>query len=191
MSYTGAITPEHVIRGLAKANSDRVPEGRTGGGTGMIYQGWKGDTGSSSRIVGSTVPDETLADDSQRLPNKAHTVAAYAQINYGSQRDLRIGGFPIGTKLLARNLTGNQATREDKSTEAAADASGAAKDPPDGSITVILATDCPPTPSQLQRLAKHAIVGLARTGGWGSNYSGGLFLAFSTGQDRADISAEV
>ena len=53
VTYTEAITPEHVIRGITKASSDPVPEGCTGGGTGMICQGWKGGTGSSSRIVGS------------------------------------------------------------------------------------------------------------------------------------------
>lgn len=36
------------------------------------------------------------------------------------------------------------------------------------------------TPLQLQRLAKRATVGLARVGGWGSNYSGDIFFAFST-----------
>ena len=189
VSYTEAITPEHVIRGLSKANSDPVPEGCTGGGTGMICQGWKGGTGSSSRLVGSDEPDETPSDDPQRLPNKVYTVAAHAQINYGTQRDLRIGGFPIGAKLLERGLTGFKPRVEDKpketDKETAADASVSAKDSPDGSIIVILATDCPLTPSQLQRLAKRATVGLARTGGWGSNYSGDIFLAFSTGTKTA------
>lgn len=51
----------------------------------------------------------------------------------------------------------------------------------DGSIIVILSTDAPLHPLQLQRLAKRAAVGLSRVGGWGSNTSGDIFLAFSTG----------
>ena len=50
----------------------------------------------------------------------------------------------------------------------------------DGSIIIILATDAPLHPTQLQRLAKRATIGLSRVGGWGSNTSGDVFLAFST-----------
>ncbi|KAL8868077.1 MAG: hypothetical protein Q9198_008301, partial [Flavoplaca austrocitrina] len=35
----------------------------------------------------------------------------------------------------------------------------------------------------LQRLAKRATVGLARVGGWGSNGSGDIFMAFSTAHE--------
>lgn len=54
------------------------------------------------------------------------------------------------------------------------------KDRKDGSMTVILATNAPLHPAQLQRLAKRATMGLARGGGWGSKLSGDIFLAFST-----------
>lgn len=50
----------------------------------------------------------------------------------------------------------------------------------EGSIIVVLATDAPLHPTQLGRLVKRATVGLARTGGWGSNSSGDIFIAFST-----------
>jgi D-aminopeptidase len=56
-----------------------------------------------------------------------------------------------------------------------------AKDKKDGSIIIVLATDAPLHPTQLQRLAKRATVGLARVGGFGANQSGDIFLAFSTG----------
>jgi len=59
----------------------------------------------------------------------------------------------------------------------------AAKDKKDGSIIVIIATDAPLHPLQLQRLAKRATVGLARVGGVGHNPSGDIFLAFSTGNE--------
>ena len=58
-----------------------------------------------------------------------------------------------------------------------------AKDKKDGSIIIILGTDAPLHPTQWQRLAKRATIGLARVGGWASNPSGDIFLAFSTGND--------
>ncbi|OJD09507.1 hypothetical protein ACJ73_10263 [Blastomyces percursus] len=50
------------------------------------------------------------------------------------------------------------------------------------SIIVVLATDAPLHPAQLQRLAKRATAGLSRVRGWGSNSSGGIFVAFSTAE---------
>ena len=47
-----------------------------------------------------------------------------------------------------------------------------------GSIIVILATDAPLLPIQCQRLARRATTGLAWVGGFGSNGSGDIFLAF-------------
>jgi D-aminopeptidase len=52
---------------------------------------------------------------------------------------------------------------------------------PEGSIIVILATDAPLVPIQCQRLAQRASIGIAWVGGYGSNSSGDIFLAFSTG----------
>lgn len=50
----------------------------------------------------------------------------------------------------------------------------------DGSIIVVLATDAPLNPTQCERLAKRATIGLARVGGVGNHMSGDMFLAFST-----------
>ncbi|KAK2839351.1 hypothetical protein FQN49_006228, partial [Arthroderma sp. PD_2] len=60
------------------------------------------------------------------------------------------------------------------------------KDKKDGSIIVVLATDAPMHPLQLQRIAKRATVGLARVGGHGHNVSGDIFLAFSTANSIAN-----
>jgi D-aminopeptidase len=46
-----AVTSDMVVRGIEKANGERVQEGNTGGGTGMCCQGYKGGTGSASRVV--------------------------------------------------------------------------------------------------------------------------------------------
>lgn len=155
-----AVTPEHIVQGILNASSDAVPEGSTGGGTGMICHRFKGGTGSSSRIV------QGLDQEGNR---KDYTVGVLVQANYGKKEDLRIGGVPVGRILSQKeNLS------------SASSASGVQGPLADGSIIIIIATDIPLLPVQLQRLAKRATVGLSRVGGYGSNGSGDIFLAFST-----------
>jgi D-aminopeptidase len=64
----------------------------------------------------------------------------------------------------------------------------------DGSLMVILATDCPLDSRQLKRLARRGSLGMARTGAKGGHTSGDYFLAFSTSYrsyNRADEKAVV
>jgi L-aminopeptidase/D-esterase-like protein len=53
-----------------------------------------------------------------------------------------------------------------------------------GSIIVVVATNAPLLPHQLQRIVKRVAVGLARQGGFGGNGSGDIFVAFSTANPR-------
>lgn len=53
-------------------------------------------------------------------------------------------------------------------------------DASEGSCAVIVATDAPLLPSQLERVARRAFLGLARIGSYASNGSGEVALAFST-----------
>jgi D-aminopeptidase len=166
-----AVTPQHIVTGIDTASDAPVQEGNTGGGTGMLCHWFKGGTGSSSRIV----PAEN---------GKSYTIGALVQANYGKMIDFRIAGAPIGRLLF-----------QDQQAKFDADPTNPellaqtkllfkvkeAKDKKDGSIIVVLATDAPLHPAQLQRLAKRATVGLARVGGWGTNSSGDIFIAFSTG----------
>ncbi|OHE98034.1 peptidase family S58 [Colletotrichum orchidophilum] len=154
-----AVKSSDVAKGIDSVTDDPVPEGNTGGGTGMICHWFKGGTGSSSRLV------EGFDSEGNK---KNYTVAALVQANYGRASHLRIGGFPVG-RILEKEKT-------DTLAEIAAH-----KDKKDGSIIVTIATDAPLTPIQCQRLAKRATVGLARVGGYGHNPSGDIFLAFSTG----------
>ncbi|KAL9121498.1 MAG: hypothetical protein Q9187_001943 [Circinaria calcarea] len=165
----GAMVVEasHVVHGIENASSDAVKEGNTGGGTGMMCQGFKGGTGSSSRQITGRVYNES----SHTQEPITYTVGALVQANYGQMRDLRIGGFPIGLQFVEEASA--EATRKREALEAQ-------KLKKDGSIIIVLATDMPLHPVQCQRLAKRATVGLARTGGWGGNSSGDIFLAFST-----------
>jgi len=53
----------------------------------------------------------------------------------------------------------------------------------DGSCMMVVLTDAPLTARNLKRLAKRAMLGLARTGGVGSNGSGDYVIAVSTNKD--------
>lgn len=175
-----AVTPQHIVQGIESASSDPVPEGNTGGGTGMLAHWFKGGTGSSSRIV----PGES---------KKSYTVAALVQANYGAMRDFRIAGAPIGRLMFEEQ---ERMAREDPTNPKLMSQASLLfkniqehKDKKDGSIIIILATDAPLHPGQLKRLAKRATVGLSRAGGWGANPSGDIFLAFSTAA-KVDVQSE-
>ncbi|KAI1826983.1 peptidase family S58 [Xylaria intraflava] len=164
-----SVTPALVVKGLESVSSDRVREGSVGGGTGMICHYFKGGTGSSSRVVPGF--------DAKGEP-KNFAVGALVQANYGKKPHFRISGTPVG-RILAQEdakLAGLDPEEKLRQENLARE-----KERKDGSIIVILATDAPLHPLQLQRLAKRATVGLARVGGQGHNPSGDIFLAFSTG----------
>lgn len=137
----------------------------------MLCQGFKGGTGTSSRVVAGL----GLSDPNSHAPAKEYTVGVLVQANYGRLRDFRVAGVPVG-RLIAeqRERDGDVATLKQQAEFEAH------KDKKDGSIIIILATDAPLHPTQLQRLAKRTTVGLARVGSYGHNPSGDLFLAFST-----------
>jgi D-aminopeptidase len=90
------------------------------------------------------------------------TVGALVQANYGNRALFRVDGVPVG-----QFITGDEVPLPDGFLSSS-------------SIIVVIATDAPLLPSQCQRLAQRATVGLARVGGTGYNGSGDIFLAFST-----------
>jgi D-aminopeptidase len=89
------------------------------------------------------------------------TVGALVQLNCGSLEDLIIGGVPVG--------------REIKLPKKPAMSKG-------NSIMMIVATDAALESRQLGKLAKRAILGVARTGTYARNGSGDFSIAFSTGK---------
>lgn len=97
---------------------------------------------------------------SRKLPETlgSYTVGVLVQTNYGGV--LHIAGVPVGQKLghyaYRREVEGN------------------------GSCAIVVATDAPLSPRNLKRLAKRALLGLARTGSFMSNGSGDYVIAFST-----------
>lgn len=102
---------------------------------------------------------------SSRVTPAGHTVGVLVQSNFGGT--LTIAGVPVGRKLPdPATLAGSVGDRP------VADG--------DGSIMIVVATDAPLDPRQLERLAKRAVLGLARTGASMSNGSGDYVIAFSS-----------
>jgi D-aminopeptidase len=92
------------------------------------------------------------------------TIGVLVQANYGVRSELRVAGVPVGAELPAP-------------------AAPKARD--DGSIIIVVATDAPLLPHQLERLARRASLGLARNGSYSGNGSGDIFVAFSTANPQA------
>ena len=98
-----------------------------------------------------------------------YTVGVLVQCNYGGRAGLRIAGVPVGREI--------QDLMPEYNRLGSAEALG--------SIIVIVATDAPLLPHQLKRLARRVPIGIGRMGGYGSNGSGDIFLAFSTANEGA------
>ncbi|WP_397590013.1 P1 family peptidase [Sphingorhabdus sp.] len=163
-----------VFNALDNASSGAVAEGNVGGGTGMIAYTFKGGIGTSSRVVETS--------------KGKFTIGVLVQANHGKREDLRIAGIPVG-----REVTGNWpevggviAAGPDKGKPAPVDKN---------SLLVVIATDAPLMPHQLERLARRAALGVGRNGSTASNFSGEFALAFSTttrlpvAQDKIFVSA--
>lgn len=148
------VHPEHVAAALAAATGGPVAEGNVGGGTGMICHRFKGGIGTASRRL----PDE----------QGGFTVGVLVQANHGERARLQIDGVPVGRELPTTEVPDPYAPVLPATTDT-------------GSIIVIVATDAPLLPSQCERLAQRAGLGIGRTGGAGAHSSGDLFLCFSTG----------
>jgi len=152
------VQEKHVWDALNSAHSGPVAEGNVGGGTGMIGFGFKGGIGSASRV----------------LP-RGYTLGVLAQVNTGSRQLLTIAGAPVGKEIPVPEITSNgpvpPADRHDGGRE--------------GSIIVVVATDAPLVPHQLERLARRVPMGIARVGGTAANGSGDIFIAFSTANPGA------
>ncbi len=161
------VRKKHVFEAIANAMSGAVQEGSVGAGTGSVCMGWKGGIGTSSRV----------------LPPKrgGYTVGVLVQTNFGGV--LTVNGAPVGRELGRYSNSADclYETPEARDTEGADPEIGVPGiSNPDGSVMVIVATDAPLDQRQLERLAKRAGLGLARTGFYSSNGSGDFFIAFST-----------
>lgn len=103
-----------------------------------------------------------IGTSSRRLPASlgGYTVGVLVQSNFGGV--LAIDGVPVGERLGGHYLSESLRRKED------------------GSCMMVVATDAPLDSRQLNRLAKRAFMGLARTGGIAHHGSGDYVIAFST-----------
>lgn len=90
-----------------------------------------------------------------------YRLGVLVQANFGRRRNLTILGKPVGTLAQAPAIF----TRDQ------------------GSLIGVLVTDAPLHPLQLQRVARRMVLGMARTGSFGGDGSGDIFLAFTTAAD--------
>lgn len=148
------VNGEHVAEALEAAASGPVEEGNVGGGTGMVCYQYKCGIGSASRIVTTT--------DGEFL------VGALVQANYGWRDILQIAGVPVGREMPVEQAADARTSMDDEM----------------GSIIVVIGTNAPLLPHQLERVATRAGLGIARVGGMASNGSGDIFIAFSTANAR-------
>ena len=130
-----------------------MPEGNVGGGTGMVCHEYKGGTGTASRLV--------------ELGGEQFTVGVLVQANHGMRSGFMVNGAPVGQVL-------------DETVVPLVELPEAVASAGAGSIIVVVACDAPLIPSQLDRLAQRAGLGVAQLGAYADNYSGDMFLAFST-----------
>jgi len=157
--YGFHVKEDHVLEAIDNASGGPIAEGNVGGGTGMMCLGFKGGTGTSSRVV--------------NINDSKFTVGAIVQANFGAKRNLTIAGVPVGAELQDTLNYVFNAPPTSRRQEG------------DGSIIVVVATDAPLLPHQLKRIAQRIPLGVGIVGGRGSNGSGDIFLAFSTANEGA------
>ncbi len=155
--YGFHVKEENAFEALDSAKTGFIKEGNVGGGTGMMCLGFKGGTGTASRVV--------------KLKDSVYTVGVLVQSNFGGKRNLTIAGVPVGKEL---KDTLNYIFKAPPSYQ-----------PGDGSIIVVVATDAPLLPHQLKRIAARVPLGVGIVGGRGENGSGDIFIAFSTANPTA------
>jgi D-aminopeptidase len=145
------VSEADVVAALNGATSGPVKEGTVGAGTGMVSYGFKGGIGTASR----------------KLSDKegGYTIGILVNANHGRRPELTVAGVPVGRLYDAAASVAATAVQPGQS---------------EGSIIIIVATDAPLDARQLNRLAKRAALGLARTGSTARHSSGDFILAFST-----------
>lgn len=158
-AYLNDIRAQHVHRqdvigAIEAAASGPVAEGAVGAGTGTATLGFKGGIGTASRVLPKA--------------RGGFTVGVLVQTNFGGL--LTIDGLRVGEALGVVEPADWQAKGSADEGEAT---SG-------GSVMIVVATDAPAGPRNLERMAKRAVLGLARTGSYMGNGSGDFVIAFST-----------
>jgi len=151
-----SIKADYVFKALNSAKSGPVEEGSVGAGRGTQAFGWKGGIGTSSRVL-----PESLG---------GYTVGVLVQTNFGGT--LTMNGAPVGRELNQYSFK----TQLEEAQRGQINTDG-------GSMMMVVATNAPILSRNLDRLAKRAMMGLARTGSVAHNSSGDYVIAFSTSKE--------
>lgn len=149
------VKAEHVFQAIESASSTNTEQGCVGAGTGMMSFGYKSGIGTASRVV--------------KILDKEYTIGVMVNNNMGNEdgrhKYLRIGGLDTA-KILGEYDTPQE--RKELETH-------------QSSSILVIATDIPMDSRQLNRLARHAVLGLGRIGLVSYSGSGDFIVAFSTG----------
>lgn len=200
------ITAEDVIGALERATDGAVAEGSVGAGAGTSAFGWKGGIGTSSRILPSSLGGYTVGVLVQSNFGGILQIAgapvgielgryAFADEvgtddaeSEGGGEGAPVGGgedAPVGGGEGASVGGGEDAPVDAHPGDPVGGDHGidSEDDQEWGSIMIVVATDAPLSDRNLERLARRAVLGLARTGSYASNGSGDYVIAFSTAND--------
>lgn len=154
------VKAEHALEALESATTGPLAEGNIGGGTGMQCHEFKGGTGTSSRV---------LTEE-----EGGYTVGVLVQANHGVREKFQVSGIPLGKLIKGHEMQWNKPRVK----------------PGTGSIIVVVATDAPVMPIQLNKMCKRVQIGLGQLGGGYENGSGDIFIGFSTANENAYTSTE-
>lgn len=150
---------------------EHVFEALDGAATGPVAEGnVGGGTGMMAHWFKGGIGTSSRVVQTRR---EEFVVGVLVQANYGDRADFRVAGVPVGREIngllpeIRRSGDG------------------------DGSIIVVVATNAPLLPHQLERVARRVSMGLARNGSFASTYSGDIFVAFSTGSEDTDTRGAV
>ncbi len=144
----------HITEAHARAALDQAT-------TGPVREG---NTGGGAGMICYEYKGGTgTASRRLHVDGQSFTMGALVQANHGVRPWLTIAGQRVGEMDMENRIPGLKSEL--------------------GSIIVVLATDLPMSPGQLERLARRASIGIGRSGTPGGNNSGDIFLAFSTANE--------
>ena len=163
-----AVPMEAALQSIINAHNSEagqpVEQGAAGAGTGMLTFRMHAGIGSASRKV--QLPDPETGQ------LKTYTIGILVNSNHSRPRHLDPSlkqalegrlGYPTDQLIPEPFIPGQEPSGSKQ-----------------GSIMMVMATDIPLGPHQLKQLAKHAPLGLAKTGSTMSTTSGDFFVGFST-----------
>lgn len=165
------ITTTDVDRAIRAAVGGPVAEGTVGAGTGTMAFGYKGGIGTASRLT-------------PEIDGTQYTVGVLVQSNFG--RSLLINGIPFTREMQREERTRDRGenlygeNNEGYAMAGAVQGLSGLYGPEEGSCMIVIATDAPLCPRNLDRLARRSFTGMGRTTTVMTNGSGDFAIAFST-----------